>query len=289
MAARLSTYRGPALLILSAPCWWLGAWLFFPTVGSVYSAREFRDADQGRQQPSSSLARPEPLLPLGDTRRGGRPRRAHQNAAGDAWQAIRRGGSVRFSGCGRRGGGRPLHVPDVGEEAAARHAADVLRSACESAPCRLRCTDALGARLLRPGVRPTSASPVDGCDEHPFQRFHARRGHTSRRRLPPALFLLRPVHSRRSSTVSAEPRPDERNKDGVSLATTASASKRRGDSRYPVFPTSSCDDERRSLWRSDGGSQPILGVRGQWTEVSKRAQDGRSGGCRRSQCVSRLR
>ena len=31
-------YLGPALLILSAPCWWIGAFAFFPVVGSVYSA-----------------------------------------------------------------------------------------------------------------------------------------------------------------------------------------------------------------------------------------------------------
>jgi len=32
------SYLGPALLILSAPCWWVGAFGFFSLVGSVYSA-----------------------------------------------------------------------------------------------------------------------------------------------------------------------------------------------------------------------------------------------------------
>ena len=31
---------GPALLILSAPCWWLGAFAFFSVVGSAYSATD---------------------------------------------------------------------------------------------------------------------------------------------------------------------------------------------------------------------------------------------------------
>ena len=37
-SSRRDRYLGPALLILSAPCWWIGAFAFFPVVGSVYSA-----------------------------------------------------------------------------------------------------------------------------------------------------------------------------------------------------------------------------------------------------------
>jgi hypothetical protein len=33
-----NAYVGPALLLLSAPCWWVGAFAFFPIVGSVYDA-----------------------------------------------------------------------------------------------------------------------------------------------------------------------------------------------------------------------------------------------------------
>ena len=33
-----NAYFGPALLLLSAPCWWVGAFAFFPIVGSVYNA-----------------------------------------------------------------------------------------------------------------------------------------------------------------------------------------------------------------------------------------------------------
>ena len=33
-----NAYFGPTLLLLSAPCWWVGAFAFFPIVGSVYNA-----------------------------------------------------------------------------------------------------------------------------------------------------------------------------------------------------------------------------------------------------------
>ena len=31
------TNLGLALLLLSAPCWWIGAFAFFPVVGAVYN------------------------------------------------------------------------------------------------------------------------------------------------------------------------------------------------------------------------------------------------------------
>ena len=34
------THMGPALLILSAPCWWVGAFAFLSVVGSAYSATD---------------------------------------------------------------------------------------------------------------------------------------------------------------------------------------------------------------------------------------------------------
>ncbi|MGH9874148.1 MAG: hypothetical protein ACRD9S_16990 [Pyrinomonadaceae bacterium] len=37
---RSHAYIGPALLILSAPCWWIGAFAFFSVVGSVYNATD---------------------------------------------------------------------------------------------------------------------------------------------------------------------------------------------------------------------------------------------------------
>jgi hypothetical protein len=39
-SSRSHTYLGPVLLILSAPCWWVGAFAFFPLVGSVYTAHD---------------------------------------------------------------------------------------------------------------------------------------------------------------------------------------------------------------------------------------------------------
>ena len=34
------THMGPALLILSAPCWWVGAFAFLSVVGPVYSVTD---------------------------------------------------------------------------------------------------------------------------------------------------------------------------------------------------------------------------------------------------------
>jgi hypothetical protein len=39
-SSRSYRHVGPALLILSAPCWWVGAFAFFSVVGSAYSATD---------------------------------------------------------------------------------------------------------------------------------------------------------------------------------------------------------------------------------------------------------
>jgi hypothetical protein len=88
-SSRRDRYLGPALLILSAPCWRIGAFAFFPVVGSVYSAPD--SATQIKVvsiRPIAWLAQNLCFL-LAAARGNGRTGRTNEDAASHAWLAVR--------------------------------------------------------------------------------------------------------------------------------------------------------------------------------------------------------